>query len=430
MTEIKKYIPEKVLNRLYDFFKYFWEIKHKELYLVGGGVRDIVLGRPAKDYDLCTNASIDEIKQICKELNVETFDSGIKHGTITLIDSITEQNYEITVYRSESSYSDNRHPDSVIFIQDLKEDLARRDFTINAIAYNILTDELVDPFGGLKDLQDGIVRAVGDPKERFKEDALRILRGLRFACKYNFHIENKTMFAMFFQKDLLDNISAERIHDEIVRIFDYETVGDFMQGFMPATIIYHIIPEFKTLNKNLFKLVTDHYIDNFIGICSHLTPEQTEAILTRLKFSTKDAKLIKVLSKEVRNVSLDDSDRVGALGHRLVDTYGYSNKEAEWLVRKLLEIQDAFVYIDANNRYYFNSTEVINLVFESGCYSLNQLAVDGNDMIALGYKGKQIRTALELTLIEVYSGILKNDKEALIKFANDPTTRYNVEHTS
>lgn len=397
-----------------------------EAYVVGGYVRDSILGRKPKDWDLTTNATPDEIKEVFKDYPIIN-NNGEKHGTVTV--RYNEENIEITTYRIDGESKDNRHPESVEFTKDIVKDLARRDFTINAMAYNS-GDSVLDPFGGLKDLQDGIVRAVGDPKERFKEDALRILRGLRFACKYNFHIENKTMFAMFFQKDLLDNISAERIHDEIVRIFDYEAVGDFMQGFMPATIIYHIIPEFKTLNKNLFKLVTDHYIDNFIGICSHLTPEQTEAILTRLKFSTKDAKLIKVLSKEVRNVSLDDSDRVGALGHRLVDTYGYSNKEAEWLVRKLLEIQDAFVYIDANNRYYFNSTEVINLVFESGCYSLNQLAVNGNDMIALGYKGKQIRTALELTLIEVYSGILKNDKEALIKFASDPTTRYNVEHTS
>jgi len=418
LTAKQKDIVQFVFNKL--------ETAGYEAYIVGGAVRDLLLGHSIKDIDLTTNATPDEIKEVFKDYPIIN-NNGEKHGTVTV--RYNEENIEITTYRIDGEYKDNRHPESVEFTKDIVKDLARRDFTINAMAYNS-GDTVIDPFGGLKDLKEGIVRAVGDPKERFKEDALRILRGLRFACKYNFHIENGTMYAMFFQEDLLDSISAERIHDEIIRIFDYETVGDLMQGFMPGAIIYHIIPEFKYLNKQLFKLVTDHYVDNFIGICSYLTPEQTEAILTRLKFSTKDTKLIKVLSREVRKVNLDDSDSVGALGHRLVDTYGYSNKDAEWLVRKLLEIQDAFVFIDAINRYYFNSTEVINLVFESGCYSLNQLAVDGNDMIALGYKGKQIRTALEMTLIEVYSGILKNNKEDLIKFASDQTTRYNVEHTS
>ena len=286
------------------------------------------------------------------------------------------------------------------------------------MAYNS-GDTVLDPFGGLKDLKDGIVRTVGDPKERFKEDALRILRGLRFACKYNFHIENGTMFAMFFQKDLLDNISAERIHDEIIRIFAYETVGELMQGFMPGAIINHIIPEFKYLNKQLFKLVGHNYLRNFLGLCAYLDEDKVEAILTRLKFSNKDAKVIRLLRTEVRDSHLDTYYTVATLAHKLVDKEHYTPNEAWGMITNVLLAQEDFLCMSRGNKYYFEANDVIKDVFDNGCYSLKQLAVDGNDMITLGYKGKQIAIALEYLLEEVYSKRATNNKEALLSLADN-----------
>ena len=415
MTEIK--IPENirfVMDKL--------EEAKFEAYVVGGCVRDSILGYTPKDWDLTTNATPDEIREVFKDYPIIN-NNGEKHGTVTV--RYNEENIEITTYRIDGEYKDSRHPESVEFTKDIVKDLARRDFTINAMAYNS-GDTVIDPFGGLKDLKEGIVRAVGDPKERFKEDALRILRGLRFACKYNFHIENGTMYAMFFQKDLLDNISAERIHDEIIRIFDYETASDLMQGFMPAAIIYHIIPEFKYLNKQLFKLVGHNYLRNFLGLCAYLDEDKVEAILTRLKFSNKDAKVIRLLRTEARCNYLNDYYLVAMLAHKLVDKENYTPNEAWGLITNVLLAQDNFLFISGRNKYYFEAQDTIKDVFENGCYSLKQLAVDGNDMITLGYKGGQIADALEDILTEVCAKRAENNREALLALADSAFVRHNV----
>ena len=415
MSEIK--VPENirfVMNKL--------EEAKFEAYVVGGCVRDSILGYTPKDWDLTTDATPDEIREVFKDYPIIN-NNGEKHGTVTV--RYNEENIEITTYRIDGEYKDSRHPESVEFTKDIVKDLARRDFTINAMAYNS-GDTVIDPFGGLKDLKEGIVRAVGDPKERFKEDALRILRGLRFACRYNFHIENGTMYAMFFQKDLLDNISAERIHDEIIRIFDYETVSDLMQGFMPGAIIYHIIPEFKYLNKQLFKLVGHNYLRNFLGLCAYLDEDKVEAILTRLKFSNKDAKVIRLLRTEARCNYLNDYYLVAMLAHKLVDKENYTPNEAWGLITNVLLAQDNFLFISGRNKYYFEAQDTIKDVFENGCYSLKQLAVDGNDMITLGYKGGQIADALEDILTEVCAKRAENNREALLALADSAFVRHNV----
>ena len=205
-------------NRIYrsliKLFEAFWIYNKKELYLVGGVVRDLLLGKEPKDYDLCTNATPDEVKEICKALGLKTFDSGIKHGTLTVIDKGYGQSFEVTTYRIDGKYSDGRHPDEVIFTPSLEEDLKRRDFTINSFAYNLLTDELVmldESF--LKDLEYEIIRTVGDPCERFEEDALRMLRAIRFAAQLNFTLERHTYHAIEMGAMLLNKVSKERIRE-------------------------------------------------------------------------------------------------------------------------------------------------------------------------------------------------------------------------
>ena len=210
-------------NRIYrsliNLFTQFWIYQKKELYLVGGCVRDLLLDREPKDYDLCTDATPEEIKEIVTAMGFKTIDTGIKHGTVTVIDDFYKMSYEITTYRVDGKYTDSRHPDEVVFTPSLEEDLKRRDFTINSFAYNLLRCELVcldESF--LEDLEYGIIRTVGNAEDRFREDALRMLRALRFAAQLNFNIQRDTYHAIEKCCVLLKKVSKERIRDELTKI--------------------------------------------------------------------------------------------------------------------------------------------------------------------------------------------------------------------
>ena len=181
-----------------------------EAWFVGGCVRDLLMGNPPHDWDICTNALPEETRRVLGDLRIH--DTGIQHGTVLVMAG--GAGYEITTFRTESDYSDHRHPDSVCFVRDLASDLARRDFTINAMAYHSQYG-LVDRFGGREDLEQGIIRAVGDPAQRFEEDALRMLRALRFAGRFDFTIEEATAEAIHRHCKDLERISAERIFSEL-----------------------------------------------------------------------------------------------------------------------------------------------------------------------------------------------------------------------
>ena len=198
-----------------------------EAYIVGGCVRDSLLKLEPKDWDITTNATPDQIKELFKGFTI--LPTGEKYGTITLLlyskDKI--DSYEITTFRADGVYSDGRRPESVTFGTNINEDLARRDFTINAMAYD---RKLVDPFSGVKDLRNKLIKTVGNPNKRFDEDRLRILRGIRFVCKYNFRIERKTSRAMNRKYvDILEKISKERIHDELIKILEYADDRNYNQ---------------------------------------------------------------------------------------------------------------------------------------------------------------------------------------------------------
>ncbi|MCF6159971.1 MAG: CCA tRNA nucleotidyltransferase [Furfurilactobacillus sp.] len=182
-----------------------------EAYFVGGSVRDTILGKPIHDVDIATSAYPEEVKALFKR----TVDTGIEHGTVMILDHGT--GYETTTFRTESGYQDYRRPDKVTFVRHLEDDLKRRDFTINALALR-QDGEVIDLFDGLSDLKAGIIRAVGDPEARFGEDALRMMRAVRFASQLNFKIEDKTLAAIHTHAHLLSQIAVERIHDEFVRM--------------------------------------------------------------------------------------------------------------------------------------------------------------------------------------------------------------------
>ena len=205
-----------------------------EAYLVGGCVRDMLMGKPPKDWDITTSATPEEVKSIFDK----TFDTGIEHGTVTVV--IGGGNYEVTTYRIDGDYKDFRHPEEVAFTQTLKEDLLRRDFTMNAIAYH--PDEgYVDYFGGKEDIERKIIKGVGDPVKRFNEDALRMMRAVRFACQLGFDIENETFGALKNNSSLIAHVSIERIRDELLKAFTggYSEKGSY---FLKCNILYEALP--------------------------------------------------------------------------------------------------------------------------------------------------------------------------------------------
>ena len=200
----------------------------EKAYTVGGCVRDTLLGREPNDWDICTSALPERTAGIFRSLGCGVIETGLKHGTVTV--RYHGENYEVTTFRKDCTYSDNRHPDAVEFVSDIKEDLSRRDFTINAMAY-APGEDVIDPFGGQTDLRFGIIRCVGDQRERFSEDALRILRAMRFASRYGFVIEPETKDAMLALRGLLNNIAYVDHFCEVTRTM-YPEVPGYAQGYV------------------------------------------------------------------------------------------------------------------------------------------------------------------------------------------------------
>ena len=221
------------------------ELEHMgfSAYVVGGCVRDSLLGQKPTDWDVCTDATPDEMLQVFRQWRL--FKTGLKHGTITVRSH--GRNVEVTTFRTDGGYSDNRHPDAVRFVPHVQDDLARRDFTINAMAYND-RDGLVDVFGGQQDLVDSTLRCVGEPDVRFQEDGLRILRALRFAARLSFGIETETAYAIRRNRLLLENISAERIFKELQGILIAPGAGDMLTAFPEVFSV--ILPELAGLVGN------------------------------------------------------------------------------------------------------------------------------------------------------------------------------------
>ena len=230
-----------------------------EAFVVGGAVRDAMLGRALHDYDITTSASPEEIKTVFADFH--TILTGEKHGTVTVV--IDGEPLEITTYRIDGDYTDGRRPDSVEFTKNITEDLARRDFTVNAMAYSP-TRGLCDPFGGAEDLKIGIIRAVGDPIRRFTEDSLRILRGFRFAARLGFEIEEKTLSAAKSERKRLSAVSAERIGSEVLGLLSAENPSHSLSLMHSVHVLGEIMPSvyYETLAQNNFKAI-DFIPDNF-----------------------------------------------------------------------------------------------------------------------------------------------------------------------
>lgn len=418
-------------------------------YIVGGAVRNHFLGIPIDDYDVTTSATPEEIFKVFEGYN--TFAPGLKHGTVCV--EIDKTVYEVTTYRTESGYEDNRHPSKVNFVRDLKQDLSRRDFTINAICFD--GNEFVDEFDGRRDLQNKVIRCIGNPNDRFNEDALRILRALRFASKLGFSVEEQTKKAIFAGKRLLVNVSAERIREELngilcgkaclsvllefkeviaqiipelercfgfeqksrYHVFDVYTHIVTACAYVKATPILRVATLLHDVAKPDCFSVDEQGIGHFYGHAKK-SVQVAEKILDRLKYANEEKKRILSLIEyhDYPLLGVDEKKLDGFILRLL-------NKLGEDGVFDLIEVKKADNYAKSEQvRDRLEGLEVIKRRIEglleekSTCFTLSKLAINGNDVAALGGRGKEIGYVLNALLNAVMSG-QENTKDALLPLA-------------
>ena len=411
-------------------------------YVVGGCVRDSLLGLTPHDYDLCTSATPQEISQVFSDF--ELVKNGEKHGTIGVV--IEHELIEITTFRTEGGYQDNRHPDWVRFVSDLREDLARRDFTVNAMAYSP-KEGYVDPFGGREDLKNKILRAVGDPSQRFTEDSLRILRGARFAIRFCLTPEHETKEAIFRLAPLMDNLAKERVFSELCKLLPLVTAEDLLTF---APVITQVIPELAPSVG--FCQNSPHHIYDVFTHTAHVTeavpPElplrwaallhdvakpqcytedengrghfkghapmgaqQANDILLRLKAPTALRERVVFLIEQHMTPFAPDKK---LLRRRL----GKWGQEA---TRQLLALQKADFGSKGTGtpqeEAVFAETEACleEILSEQACLTVKDLAVTGHDLLSLGIApGPKIGEILESLLTLVQNEALPNEKNALV----------------
>lgn len=417
-------------------------------YIVGGCVRDFILGRTPHDYDICTSATPSEMLEIFKDKKI--IETGLQHGTVTVV--VNGESYEITTYRIDGTYSDSRRPDTVTFTDKLVEDLRRRDFTINAMAYN---DEegLIDPFNGLQDIKYKKIDCVGSAKDRFGEDALRILRAIRFAAQLDFTIMPGTDWEIHQQYKNLENISIERINSEFCKIVSSD---DFCVELLLYKDVFSLfIPELKDMfdfpQNNPWHIwdVFGHtihaveycdsddlvvrlavffhdfgkphsYQDGEDGIRhfkghGKVSADMTDSIMKRLRFDN-----------ETRNNVVElvyYHDATFEVGKKYVKRW--LNKIGEKQFRRLLQVKKAdnkAQNLELSSVRIKELSEIEALIDEvlqeDECFSLKDLAVNGKDLIGVGYKsGKELGNTLNKLLQLVIDGDCPNEKEKLLQEA-------------
>ena len=412
------------------------------VYLVGGCVRDAYLGLTPHDFDLCTAALPEQTEAVFSDRKLVL--AGKKHGTVGVV---TDSGViEITTFRTEGGYTDNRHPQWVKFMPHIEDDLARRDFTVNAMAYSP-TRGFADPFGGRADLDVHILRAVGEPAKRFEEDSLRILRGVRFAVKYGLMPEQKTLDAMFRLAPLMDNLARERVFEELCKLLLLVQPEDLIRF---APILTQVIPELAPLVG--FDQHSSHHVYDVYTHTAHVTAAVpatlplrwaallhdagkpvtfsigedgqghfyghaeasaaiAEAVLRRLKAPTALREDVILLIR--KHMTLLEPEKrflrrwLGKLGTEMLDM--------------LLALQEADMGSKGTGKpaEMVQFTEIrailVEIEAENACLSLKDLAINGHDLMALGYSGKEIGCCLNYLLEQVIEEKLPNEKNALLR---------------
>lgn len=438
---VKIYIPQDVkfiINTLMN--------NGYESYIVGGCVRDSILEKHPKDWDITTKANPEEVVKLFDKVVL----TGLKHGTVTVM--INREAYEVTTYRTDGEYEDNRHPKEVKFVSSLKEDLARRDFTINAMAYNE-KDGLIDYFGGMEDLNNKIIKTVGEPKKRFNEDALRMLRAIRFSAQLSFKIDKNVLFTIKELKDNIKNISKERIREE----FNKTLLSDprKIDVLKECEILECIIPGINNLYN--FNQNNDYHIYDLYNHTLVATEAIESSLHLRLTMMLHDFGKTKTKTTDESGIShyyVHAKESV-EMAQNILKGLKYDNetinkvlililyhdctlksklsvkrmlnKIGEVLLRDLIKIQRADIL--AQNPVYANhrllnlieiESKLDSILTQNECFNLKDLMLNGEDLINLGFdKGKEIGETLKYLLDKVIENPKLNQKEELIKLAKE-----------
>lgn len=449
MEKFKIVLPE-YINKALAFLKN--KYPSCEAYIVGGSVRDSLLKRTVHDFDITTNLTPTEVMSCFSENHIVN-NNGLKHGTVSVV--IDHEVVEITTYRNDGTYSDGRHPNEVSFVSTLKEDLKRRDFTINAMAYN--SDEgLIDYNEGINDLENKIIRTVGNPYQRFEEDYLRILRALRFSSTLSFEIENKTKEAIHNEKEGLTKISYERIRKELEGILTGPNVFYILKEF--SDVLEVIIPELKMcthfMQNNKYHKHQNLY-EHMINVVSLTKPDfilrlaalihdigkpdcYSEEIIDGVinghfyKHPYVSAKYAKVIGERLKLSSNELTELIFLVEYH--DAYLFAQKK---IVKRMLAKtpnQDVKIFLKLVNLRWADATDHQNLdpefipkpdelkalvdtiIKENEALRLSDLMVNGNDLMALGYKGKILGIILNDLLEHVIDESLLNQKDELLSY--------------
>lgn len=420
-----------------------------EAYAVGGCVRDSLLGKTPNDWDITTSAKPEDMKSVFADFHC--IDTGIKHGTVTVV--IDGEPLEITTFRLDGEYEDNRHPKSVTFTSNLGADLGRRDFTVNAMVYSKKTGT-VDLFGGQNDLKNGIIRCVGDPDRRFNEDALRILRALRFASALDFEIEEKTAQSLLKNRALLGNISEERIAKELLKLVCGKGAKRILTDFAP--VLFEILPELQPMYKNshdnphhcydiyehtliavesidpeptlrfamllhdcgkpAVKKFDENGVAHFYGH-QRISAEISAQILARLKVSNKFRdEILFFVSNHDRWELYENTEKMP----RYLSKFGLDG------VLNLLKVMRADV-LAQSPEYRYRLDQIAdaeetakNLAAQKPCLSLSELQINGRTLMDIGIpQGRKLGAVLAQLLDEVIDGVTKNTQEALTTRARE-----------
>ena len=420
-----------------------------EAYAVGGCVRDSLLGKTPNDWDITTSAKPENMKSVFADFHC--IDTGIKHGTVTVV--IDGEPLEITTFRLDGEYEDNRHPKSVTFTSNLGADLGRRDFTVNAMAYSKMTGT-IDLFGGQNDLKNKIIRCVGDPDRRFNEDALRILRALRFASALDFEIEEKTAQSLLKNRALLGNISEERIAKELLKLVCGKGAKRILTDFAP--VLFEILPELQPMYKNshdnphhcydiyehtliavesidpeptlrfamllhdcgkpAVKKFDENGVAHFYGH-QRISAEISAQILARLKVSNKFRdEILFLVSDHDRWELYENTEKMP----RYLSKFGLDG------VLKLLKVMRADV-LAQSPEYRYRLDQIADaektakdLAAQKPCLSLSELQINGRTLMDIGIpQGRKLGAVLAQMLDEVIDGVTKNTQEALTTRARE-----------
>lgn len=389
MKDEKMQLPDRVVYIIESLRKHGFRAD-----AVGGAVRDLFIGRPCDDYDITTNALPEQVESVFSSHRI--IETGLKHGTVTVL--VDRAAYEITTYRLDGEYLDSRHPDKVRFTDDLSEDLRRRDFTMNAICYNHI-DGFFDPFGGREDIKRRLIRAVGDGERRFCEDALRILRAIRFSSVLGFDIEYNTDRALRKHAPLLKNISRERIRVELMKLLGGKYARRVLESY--PDVISEAVP---ALQGAILPRSFDEY-GSFTRLLSLFIPYSDRAE----RFSAMAQELRSDNSFRLTGTrALCAFDRPYATESDLrfmIKDYGYDVAREALLLHGITgeSISQALSSLDA-------------IIRDGLPCKLSQLALSGDDLISLGYRGREVGQTLESLLCAVILGNAENTRESLLSF--------------